>query len=130
MQLEAVTPSHRALSVPGKAGKDLVVISSHIVTYGYHSAVNIGDSRTMSEGIELHEQHHLKEHSWHEFNEAIIGNRVGKILTHHPFAPIQIILLEITICAEMIAYQNGHNLTFRHTSLAVSVAFAVTVMGR
>ena len=44
---------------------------------------------------------------------------------HHPFAPIQIILLEIAICAEMIAYQNGHNLTFLEPALAVSVAFAI-----
>ena len=112
VQLEAMTPAHGTLSVLGKAGKDLIVISSYIVTYGYHCAVNIGDSRTMSESKELHEQHQLAEHSWHEFNEAVIGNRVGKILTHHPFDPIQIILLEIAVCAEMIAYQNGHNLTF------------------
>ena len=62
---------------------------------------------------------------WHEFNKAVIGNRVGKILTHHPFDPIQIILLEIAICAKMIVYQNGHNLTFREPALAVSVAFAI-----
>jgi len=49
---------------------------------------------------------------------------------HHPFDTIQIILLEIAICAEMIAYPNGHNLTFREPALAVSVAFAVTVMRR
>jgi len=125
-----MAPAHGALSVLGKASKNFVVISSYIVTYGYHCAVNECYTRTLAEGIEFHEQHHLKEHSWHEFNEAVIGNRVGKILTQHPFDPIQIILLEITICAEMIAYQNGHNLTFREPALAVSVAFAVTVMGR
>lgn len=130
MQLESRAPTHGTLSVLGKAGKDFVVISSYIVTYGYHCAVNKRYTRTLAEGIELHEHHHLKGHSWHEFNEAVIGNRVGEILTHHPFDPIQIILLEIAICAEMIAYQNGHNLTFREPALAVSVAFTVTVMGR
>ena len=30
----------------------------------------------------------------------------------------------------MIAYRNGHDLTFGEAALAVSVAFAVTVMGR
>lgn len=54
-------------------------------------------------------------------------NRLSKssCLMHHPFDPIQIILLENAICAEMIAYQNGHNLTFREPALAVSVAFAI-----
>ncbi len=80
--------------------------------------------------MEFHEQHHLKEHSRHELDEAVIGNRVGKILPHHTFDPIQIILLEIAICAEMTAYQNGHNLTFGKPALADPVAFAVTVMGR
>ena len=83
VQLESMAPAHGTLSVLGKAGKDLVVISSYIVTYGYHCAVNERYTRTLAESIELHEQHHLKEHSWHEFNEAVIGNRVGKILTHH-----------------------------------------------
>ena len=98
-----MAPAYGALSFLGKAGKDLVVISSYIVTYEYHCAVNERYTRTLAEVIELHEQHHLKEHSWHEFNEAVIGNRVGKILTHHPFDPIQIILLEIAICAEMMS---------------------------
>ena len=75
-----MAPAHGTLSVLGEAGKDLVVISSYIVTYGYHCAVNECYTRTLAEGIEFHEQHHLKEHSWHEFNEAVIGNRVGKIL--------------------------------------------------
>ena len=120
-----MAPAHGALSVLGKTSKDFVVISSYIVTYGYHCAINKRYTRTFAEGIELHEQHYLKEHSWHEFNEAVIGNCGGKILTHHFFDPIQIILLEIAICAEMIVYQNGHNLTFREPAFAVSVAFAI-----
>ena len=116
-------PSYPFLSILGKAGKDLVVISSYIVTYGYHGAVNIGDSRTTSEGKELHEQHQPAEHSWHEFNKAVIGNCVGQILTHYtPLTQFKIILLEIAICAEMIVYQNGHNPTFQESGLAVSVA--------
>ena len=75
-----MAPAHGTLPVLGKAGKDFVVISSYIVTYGYHYAINKRYTRTLAEGIELPEQHHLKEHSWHEFNEAVIGNRVGKIL--------------------------------------------------
>lgn len=84
VQLESMAPAHGTLTVLGKAGKDLVVISSYIVAYGYHGAVNVGDSRTLAKSIELHEQHHLKEHSWHELNEAVIGNRVGKILRIAP----------------------------------------------
>ena len=64
-----MAPAHSTLSVLGEASKDFVVISSYIVIYGYHCAVNECYTRTLAEGIELHEQHHLKEQSWHEFNE-------------------------------------------------------------
>ena len=63
-----MAPAHGALSVLGKIGKDFVVISSYIVTYGYHCAVNECYTCTLTEGIELDEQHHLKEHSWHANN--------------------------------------------------------------
>lgn len=59
VQLESMAPAHGTLSVLGKAGKDLVVISSYIVTYGYHCAVNERYTRTLAESIELHEQHRI-----------------------------------------------------------------------
>jgi len=40
MQLEAMTPTHRSLSVPGKSIKHLVEIPSHVVAYGNHRAVH------------------------------------------------------------------------------------------
>ena|GEM_PF-3144717 len=49
VQLESMAPAHGALSVLGKAGKDFVVISSYIVTHGYHCAINERYTRTFAE---------------------------------------------------------------------------------
>ena len=75
MQLEPMTPAHCALSVLGKTGKDLVEMPSYIVAYGYHCTVNKRYTRAFTEGIELHEQHHLEEHTGHEFYKTIIENQ-------------------------------------------------------
>ena len=92
MQLESMTPAHGTLSVLGKAGKDLVVISSYIVTYGYHCAVNERYTRTLAEGIELHEQHHFAEYTRHELYKAIIGYRMGEFFVEAAADTILIIL--------------------------------------
>ena len=65
-----MTPSHSALTVLGKTGKDLVKIPSYIVTDKNHRTVNERYTCTFAEGIEFHEQHHLKEHTGHEFHGA------------------------------------------------------------
>ena len=75
MQLESMTPAHATLSVLGKTGKDLVEMPSYIVAYGYHCTVNERYTHTFTEGIEPHGQHHLEEHTGHEFYKTIIGNR-------------------------------------------------------
>ena len=51
-----MAPAHGTLSVLGEASKDFVVISSYIVTYGYHCAVNECYTRTLTEGIELFDE--------------------------------------------------------------------------
>jgi len=60
MQLKSMAPVHGTLSVLGKTGKDLVEIPSYIVTYRNHRAVNERYTCTLAEGMELHEQHHLR----------------------------------------------------------------------
>ena len=42
---------------------------------------------------------------------------------------VLIILLEITICTEMIAYKDRHDFTFRKLSLTISATFTIVVIG-
>ena len=70
----SLNPWHQpiALTVLGKTGKDLIEIPSYIVTYRNHRIVNKRNTCTFAEGIELHEQHHLEEHTGHEFYKTIV----------------------------------------------------------
>ena len=124
-----MAPAHGALSVLGKAGKDLVVISSYIVTYEYHCAVNERYTCTFAEGIEFHEQLHLKEHTGHEFYKTIIGDGCREFMPEPPTDTVPVILLEITIGTEMIAYKDCHDFTFRKPSLTIPTTFSITVIG-
>ena len=112
VQFESMTQSHSALTVLCKTGKDLIKIPSYIVTDRNHRTVNEGYTCTFAEGIEFHEQHHLKEHTGHEFHESIVGYGCGKITPQITFDIVHIIILESPVCAEMIAYHNGHYFTF------------------
>ena len=42
---------------------------------------------------------------------------------------VLIILLEITICTEMIAYKDRYDFTFRKLSLTISETFTIVVIG-
>ena len=129
MQLESMTPTHGALATLGKTGKDLVKKPSYIVTYRNHRAVNERYTCTFAEGIELHEQHHLKEHKGHEFYKTVIGDGSGEFMPEPTTDTVLIILLEITICTEMIAHKDRHDLTFRKPSLMISATFTIAVVG-
>ena len=63
-----------------RPAKTLPEIPSYIVTYRNHRAVNERYTRTPAEGMELHEQHHLEEHTGHEFHKAVIGDGSGAVL--------------------------------------------------
>ena len=124
-----MAPAHGALSVLCKAGKDLVVISSYIVTYGYHCAINKRYTRTLAEGIELHKQHHLEEHTGHEFHKTVIGDGSREFMPEPSTDTVLIILLEITICTEVIAHKDCHDFTLRKPSLTIPTTFSITVIG-
>ena len=97
MQLESITPAHGTLSVLGKTGKDLVKMPSYIVTYRNHRAVNERYACTLTEGMELHEQHHLEEHTGHEFHKTVIGHGSREFMPEPATDIVLIILLEVTI---------------------------------
>ena len=123
-----MTPAHSPFSVLGEPRKDLVEIPSYVVAYGDHYAINERYPRILAESIELHEQHHLEEHTGHEFYKAIIGYRIGKLFVEAAEDTILIILLKIATGTEMIAYKNRHNFAFRKPSFTISVTFPITVL--
>ncbi|GAB6977291.1 hypothetical protein JCM15124A_22000 [Prevotella falsenii] len=128
MQLEPMTPTHGTLSVLGKTGKDLVEMTSYIMTYRNHRAVNERYACTPAEGMELHEQHHLEEHTGHEFHKTVIGHGSREFMSEPPTDTVLIILFEITICTEVIAYKDCHYFTLRKSSLTVPTTFSIAVI--
>ena len=130
MQLESMTPAHGTLAVLGKTGKNLIEIPSYIVTYRIHRAVNERYACTPAEGMELHEQHHLEEHTGHEFHKTVIGDGSREFIPEPPTDTVLIILLEITICTEVIAHKDCHDFTLRKPSLTIPATFTIAVIGR
>ena len=130
MQFESMTPTHGTLAVLGKTGKHLIEIPFYIVTYRNHRTVNERYTCTFAEGIEFHEQHHLKEHTGHEFHKTIIGDGSREFMPEPPTDTVLIILLEITICTEMIAYKDGHDFTLGKPSLTIPKTFSIAIIGR
>ena len=112
MQFEFMAAAHSVLVVPGKTGKDLVEIPSYIVTYRNHRAVKECYTRILSEGMDLHEQHHLEEHTVCKFYKMVIGDGSREFMLELPMDTVLIILLEITICIEVIAHKDRHDFTF------------------
>ena len=100
------------------------------MTYRNYRTVNERYTCTFAEGIELREQHHLKEYTGHEFYKAIIGDGSREIISEPAMDTVLIILLEITICAEMIAHKDRRGFTFRKPSLTISEMFTIAIIGR
>ena len=100
------------------------------MTYRNHRTVNERYTCTFAEGIELHEQHHLEEHTGHEFYKTTIGDGSREFMPEPHTDTVLIILLEITVCTEMIAYKDRHEFTFRKPSLTISATFTSAVIGR
>ena len=128
MQLESMTPAHGTLAVLGKTDKHLIEMPSYIVTYRNHRAVNERYACTPAEGMELHEQHHLEEHTGHEFHKTVIGERSREFMPEPPTDTVLIILLETTICTEMIAYKDCHDFTLRKPPLTIPTTFTIAVI--
>ena len=72
VQLEAVAPSHRAFPVSGQSREHLVHVPPDVVAHGNHGAVHERDAGAFAEGVQLHEQHHQKEHPRRQFHEAVV----------------------------------------------------------
>ena len=112
-----------------RPAKTLPEIPSYIVTYRNHRTINKRNTCTFAEGMELHEQHHLKEHTGHEFYKTIIGDGSREFMPELDTDTVLIILLEITICTEVIAYKNCHDFAFGKPSPTIPATFTIAVIG-
>lgn len=130
VQLEAVAPSHRALTVLGKAGENLVGVPPEVVAHGNHRAVNERYPGAFAKGVQPHEQQHLDEHLWHEFYESVVRDRVRELAPHLTKDTVQVILLEVAVSAEMVADENGHYLATGEPTFTVPMPFDACGFGR
>ena len=113
-----------------RPAKTLPEIPSYIVTYRNHRAVNERYACTPAEGMELHEQHHLEEHTGHEFHKTVIGGGSREFMPEPSTDTVLIILLEITICTKVIAHKDCHDFTLRKPPLTIPTTFSIAVIGR
>ena len=103
-----------------RPAKTLPEIPSYIVTYRNHRAVNERYACTPAEGMDLYEQHHLEEYTGHEFHKTVIGDGNREFMPEPATDTVLIILLEITICTEVIAHKDRHDFTLRKPSFTIS----------
>lgn len=108
-----MAPAHSTLTILCQSLEHLVEVASDVMTNGNHCTVDKGNPRAFAEGVEFHEHHHLDENTGHEFHETIVGDGIRKLPLELSTNAVEVVLLEVSVCAEMIAYQDSHNLTFR-----------------
>lgn len=125
VQLEAVTPSHRAFSIFCKTGKHLVEMSPEVMANGNHCTIYESNAGTPSERIYAHEQHQFIEYARHKLNKAIVGNGMWEITSKLTPYAVEVVFLEIAVSTEMVAYKYGHYLAFRHAALTVPAPHTV-----
>ena len=129
MQLEAMTPTHRSLSVPGKSIKHLVEFPSHVVAYWNHCSVDETNAHALSKTLDAYEGHQLEEHARHEFHETRVGHGLREVACHTLLDEEEVIVLEVAERAKMIAKQNGHYFALGHLPFAVLHALISLVYG-
>ena len=90
-----------------------------------HRTANKRYTGTLVESIKLNEHRHAEKHTGHEFYETITGNGNREFMPESSTDTVLVILLEITICTEVIAYKYRHDFTFRKPSPTISTTFSI-----
>ena len=129
MQLEAMTPAHRSLSILGKSIKHLVEFPPHVVVYGNHRTVYETNARALSKTLDAHEGHQVEEHAGHEFHETRVGHGLREVARRMFLDEEEVIVLEVAERAKMVAQQNGHDFALGHLPFTVSHALISLVDG-
>ena len=129
MQLEAMTPALRSLSILGKSIKRLVEFPPHVVVYGNHRTVYETNARALSKTLDAHEGHQVEEHAGHEFHEMHVGHGLREVARRMFLDEEEVIVLEVAERAKMVAQQNGHDFALGHLPFTVSHALISLVDG-
>ena len=103
MQLEAMTPAHRSLSILGKSIKDPVEFPSHVVAYGNHRTGYETNARALSKTLDAHEGHQVEEHAGYEFHETRVGHGLREVARRMFLDEEEVIVLEVAERAKMVA---------------------------
>jgi len=61
---------------------------------------------------------------------TVIGDGCMEFMPEPATDTVPVILLEITICTEMIAYKDRHDFTIRKPSLTIFATFTIAIIGR
>ena len=109
VELESMTPSHRALSVCGYPLEDLVGITPEVMAYRYHCTVHEAYAGTPPEGEKFEKECQLEEYPLFRLDKPIIGYRIREILLHASADAEEIIVFEIAVSTEMEQEKNGHD---------------------
>ena len=129
MQLEAMTPAHRSLSILGKSIKHLVEFPPHVVVYRNHRTVYETNARALSKTLDAHEGYQVEGHAGNEFHETRVGHGLREVARRMFLDEEEVIVLEVAKRAKMVAQQNGHDFALGHLPFTVSHALISLVDG-
>ena len=110
MQLEAVEPSHRALTALGKPFEHLVEMDSLIPADTQRRAVHETDTSAAAHAAPLHEQDERNCHFLLQLNEAVVGYGIGEQVRHILANLINVKMLQALVSAQMEQNHNGYDL--------------------
>ena len=114
MKLEADVPTHGTLSFGGDVPEDLHAVLPLVVYDRDAGAVNEADAGTLSKACEVEEHRHGHEASGHDLHKAAVGEGPGKEMPPMYANAAEIVVLEVAVCVEVEAYQDGDDLGVRH----------------
>ena len=117
VQLEAVAPAHRTLSVGGQPIEHFVEVPADVVADGDHGGVREADARAVAESRQVQEHHQRKEHPRHEFDETVVRHGFGEIGLHVDLDEMHVVVLEVSKRAEVIAHHDGYHLALGELAL-------------
>ena len=126
MKLESVTPSHCAFAISGHPFEYFVGITSQIVAYRYHGAINKTYTRTSSERKKFEEENKLEEYALFQFYKFVIWYSIREIRFHVSTNTIDVIVFEVTVSPEMEKKKNGHYFTIRQRSFSITMLLSIS----
>ena len=127
MQLEAVEPPHRRLSLCRPSFHRLMVVCTLDVARHQRCGIDDGYARAFAQCACLEKQQQVKPDRSLPLDKAVVGQAVGKFLAHMVAYVAEVERLEITVLHCMVEDKDGHNFAVRHAAWPVAAAFIAGV---